>query len=256
MSTVGVALSEIEYLNAVRLMEVEQLLPLLPQHARLLDFGAGTGQQAKFLAGRGFEVVAIDLPASTYAAHRLFPVIDYDGRHIPLADGSIDVIFSSNVLEHVEDLPGIMAEFRRVLKPSGTGIHIMPTPSWRLWTFAAGVGDAAKAAMLLPGEIVRAQVGDRRGAFRQGMRRIARGIVPRGHGTSVEGISELWTFSARHWRRVFERNGFEVMSDRPMQMFYTGNVLFGDKLPWSQRRKLSSVLGSATRMYVVRPAQT
>src|SRR5215212_7221523 len=112
-------------------MEAEQLLPLLPPHARVLDFGAGTGQQAQLLSDHGFDVVAIDLPSSTYADHRLFPVIDYDGQHIPLADGSIDVIFSSNVLEHVEDISVIMREFRRVLRPSGLGIHIMPTPSWR-----------------------------------------------------------------------------------------------------------------------------
>ncbi len=42
-----------------------------------------------------------------------------DARALPLADNSIDVLFSNLCLQWVEDLPAVFAGFRRVLKPDG-----------------------------------------------------------------------------------------------------------------------------------------
>ncbi|MEP6634739.1 MAG: methyltransferase domain-containing protein, partial [Luteimonas sp.] len=42
-----------------------------------------------------------------------------DARALPLADDSIDVLFSNLCLQWVDDLPDVLAGFRRVLKPGG-----------------------------------------------------------------------------------------------------------------------------------------
>ncbi|QDH71494.1 malonyl-ACP O-methyltransferase BioC [Marilutibacter alkalisoli] len=42
-----------------------------------------------------------------------------DARALPLADASVDVLFSNLCLQWVEDLPAVFAGFRRVLKPGG-----------------------------------------------------------------------------------------------------------------------------------------
>src|SRR5262249_25296470 len=84
--------------------ELDKIGSLFPAGARILEIGAGTGKQALELQRRGFEVTAVEIADSNYAAHRVFPIKDYDGRTIPLADASVDVVFSSNVLEHVADL--------------------------------------------------------------------------------------------------------------------------------------------------------
>jgi malonyl-CoA O-methyltransferase len=42
-----------------------------------------------------------------------------DARALPLADASVDVLFSSLCVQWVEDLPALFAGFRRVLKPEG-----------------------------------------------------------------------------------------------------------------------------------------
>lgn len=244
------------YLNELRQIEMEQLLPLLPSGARILEFGAGTGQQARFLADHGFDVIALDLPNSDYAAERLFPIHDYDGRHIPLADQSVDVVFSSNVLEHVEDLPTILGEFRRVTRPNGLGIHIMPTPSWRFWTFVTGPIASLQAAGSLARNLLAPPAGRRWDSIKRNLKTIAGGLLPLGHGTSREGISELWTFSPRAWRRKFERSGFAVVGDRPFGIFYTGNLLFGPRMSVARRESLSHTLGSAARIYEVRTQST
>jgi SAM-dependent methyltransferase len=244
----------VPYLNELRVVEMETLLPYIPAGATVLEFGAGTGQQARFLADRGFDVVAVDLADSTYSEHLVFPVQQYDGEHIPLADHSIDVIFSSNVLEHVENVPAIMSEFRRILRPTGFGIHVMPTPAWRFWTFVSGVANSAVTATHIPDSLIKPPAGKSRGqALKETLRAIAAGLLPLGHGTSPEGISELYTFSRRAWLNTFEKHGFEVVADRPMGLFYTGHMLFGGRMPFSKRGTLSRSLGSATRIYIVKP---
>jgi SAM-dependent methyltransferase len=230
--------------------EMEQLLPLLPVNARILEFGAGTGQQARFLSDRGFDVTAIDLASSNYAAARVFPVQEYDGHHIPLKDNSIDIVFSSNVLEHVANHGEIFAEFRRVLKPGGFALHVLPTPAWRFWTFVTGAVASLGAAAVLPVHLAGAAGNQRRVALLgRGLRRIVSGFIPRGHGTSAEGFSELWTFSRFAWLRKFRRHGFELIEDLPMGLFYTGVMLRGPALSFPTRRALSRTLGSASHLY-------
>jgi ubiquinone/menaquinone biosynthesis C-methylase UbiE len=64
----------------------------------------------------------------------LFRITDFDGRNAPFHDASFDIVFSSNVLEHVPDLVHMHSEIQRVLTPNGYAVHVLPTHSWRLWT--------------------------------------------------------------------------------------------------------------------------
>ena len=88
-----------EHLDALRAAEIDKVVPFVPLGARMLEVWAGTGKQSLELRRRGFDVTAIEIADSSYAAHRVFPIIDYDGITIPLPDASVDVVFSSNVLE-------------------------------------------------------------------------------------------------------------------------------------------------------------
>jgi SAM-dependent methyltransferase len=43
----------------------------------------------------------------------------YDGVHLQLPDASIDLIVSHEVFEHIADVPAVLAELARVLRPGG-----------------------------------------------------------------------------------------------------------------------------------------
>jgi malonyl-CoA O-methyltransferase len=98
---------------------------------RVLDLGCGPGTAAQALQRRWpkAQVLALDLALPMLlesARHeRWHPLrrrvqrICADVRALPLADDSVDVLFSNLCLQWVEDLPGVFAGFRRVLRPGG-----------------------------------------------------------------------------------------------------------------------------------------
>ena len=96
-----------DYVEDLRLLELDRALSGLSGRKRILDLGAGTGWQARRMAERGHDVEAVDVPHGQYTSARIWRVRDYDGRTLPYPDESFDVVFSSNVLEHVEDLPAL-----------------------------------------------------------------------------------------------------------------------------------------------------
>jgi SAM-dependent methyltransferase len=253
------AVLSLDHLDAIRGAELDKIASYFPTGARILEIGAGTGKQALELKRRGFEVTAIEIAGSNYAAHRVFPIKDYDGRTIPLGDASVDVVFSSNVLEHVADLSRMHAEIRRVLAPGGTCIHVLPTHTWRFWTTLTSYLEAisffvSSVPQLVPRSLPCASEMRRLGAawYRTGRHTVGL-CLPRRHGVRGNVVSELWLFHPRRWRRNFQDNGFAVVADGPVGLFYTGEVLLGLGLGLAKRKRLARVLGSSCHFFKVVP---
>lgn len=246
----------VEYLNILRAAEIAAIAPHLPSGARILEIGAGTGLQALELQRRGFDVTAIEVADSAYASARVFPVIDYDGIHIPFGTQRFDAVFSSNALEHVRDLEGLHAEIRRVLKTDGIAIHVLPTHAWRFWSILSSYGNA----LAYTGSAVRRSMPHSRDprslsrAWYQAVRACGAAVLQPRHGERGIGFAELWLFHPRWWRKNFEQNGFVLLDDKPMGLFYTGSMVLGARLSMERRARLAKILGSSCHLYIMRPA--
>jgi SAM-dependent methyltransferase len=206
----------------------------------------------------GHDVLAIDLASSEYAEDRVFPVVDYDGRTFPVPDHSIDCVLSSNVLEHVEDLPQFHREVRRVLRPGGICVHDMPTSTWRLWSTLVVPPDfivrmAPTLRRFRPWPPTADTLRRMKGAAGHVKREAKWHATPRRHGSRGNLLTEQWYFSIPVWKRHFRRSGYELVEVKPMGLLYTGNFLFGTRLSIPTRRRLAKVLGSSCALYVVRP---
>lgn len=243
------------HIEALRRTELELATPFFPPRGSVLEIGAGTGQQAVELTRRGFRVSAVEVVGSVYAGARVFPILDYDGSTLPFPDGAFDVVFSSNVLEHVADLPAMHAEIRRVLKPGGRCVHILPTHAWRFWTTLA----ACPAAILSLWAAVRGLVASPTAkedevlkagyAWRHAAAMTIAALWQQRHGERGNILTELWFFHPRWWRKNFRANGFDLIDERPVGLFYTGHSVLGPRLSMASRKKLARWLGSACHVY-------
>lgn len=244
-----------ETLQSIRAAELRQVLSLLRPRARLLEIGGGDGFQASMLASAGYDVQSIEVESSP-CTH--FEVRVYDGRTIPFGPAEFDCVYSSNVLEHVKDLALMNAEIRRVLKPGGMAIHILPSTAWRFWTnlthypYVLKFALTSKQSIPTHGELASpGGVLKKRGLFGA----IRRALFPGPHGEYPSSLVELYTFSTRRWRRVFRDGGFNVVQVQPGSLFYTGYGLMS-RASITTRRRLAAFLGSATHVYVMTASGT
>jgi len=89
---------------------------------RILDWGCGAGDLVTEGRAAGYDVVGCDFDASGL----YLSAINAEDYRLPYVDRSIDVVISNQVLEHVMDYEGSLAELRRVLKPGGAFLHMFP----------------------------------------------------------------------------------------------------------------------------------
>ncbi|HYZ91823.1 MAG TPA: class I SAM-dependent methyltransferase [Actinomycetota bacterium] len=115
-------------------------LARLAPTSRLLEIGAGTGDDSVFFQQRGLHVVATDLTPQFVARCREKGLDAHvaDVLNLPFEDGSFDAIWTLNCLLHVPtaDMPAVFGEMNRVLRTGGlcyVGVHAGRGPSEGIW---------------------------------------------------------------------------------------------------------------------------
>lgn len=117
---------------------------LIPQlTGKMMDFGCGLKPYEAMFTVDDYVGVDYKGDGPTYSHHKVD--VFYDGHTLPFEGDHFDSIFSSEVFEHVFNLPEIMKELHRVLKPGGLilvscpfafGEHEAPADYARYTSFA------------------------------------------------------------------------------------------------------------------------
>jgi 2-polyprenyl-6-hydroxyphenyl methylase / 3-demethylubiquinone-9 3-methyltransferase len=131
-------------------------LHMNPGGKQALEVGCGGGLVCEEIARLGFHVTGIDpseRSLETAIAHARASGLEirYEraaGESLPYRDGAFDAVFCFDVLEHVRDLPRVVREIARVLKPGGVFCYdtlnrtclsylvaIKIGQDWRRWAF-------------------------------------------------------------------------------------------------------------------------
>ena len=124
--------------------DISEHLEVIRQFAtggRLLDFGASWGYCTWQFQQAGYDAIGYEIshPRTEYGKKMLGVKMVTNTHDLP--DQSIDVIYSSHVLEHMPDPGATLREFRRLLAPQGSLFVFVPNgagePARRLgvkWT--------------------------------------------------------------------------------------------------------------------------
>ncbi len=121
------------------------LLPRwLPSAGVVIEAGCGEGYGAAVLSDAGFQVVAVDYEQSVVDhVRRRYPQVEVMCAgldRLPIAMGRADAVVSLQVIEHLWDLPGFLAESARVLRSGG--VIVVSTPNRP--TFSPGLARGEK----------------------------------------------------------------------------------------------------------------
>jgi 2-polyprenyl-3-methyl-5-hydroxy-6-metoxy-1,4-benzoquinol methylase len=93
-----------------------------PRDGVVLDFGCGNGAYHSYLRQSSLAVVGADVSPEAVKHARQLPyqsVLLIEPGTRPLPDNSATIVFSTEVLEHIEDAEGAIREFNQMLKPDG-----------------------------------------------------------------------------------------------------------------------------------------
>jgi SAM-dependent methyltransferase len=110
---------------------------------RVLDLGCGDGWMCAELAAVGAQPLGVEVAAAAVErARRHHPALEFRlaeiGGELPLEDNAFDVVWASEVIEHVADTARWLSEARRVLRPRGRLLLTTPNHS-RLRLLAEGI---------------------------------------------------------------------------------------------------------------------
>jgi SAM-dependent methyltransferase len=108
----------------------------LPEDAKILEIGCGTGHNLPMLASFGdVDAIEIDESAGKFAAERLgkpigtSPLPELSG----VERGGYDLVAVLDVVEHVEDDVGALKAMASLLKPGGKILITVPAHQW-MWS--------------------------------------------------------------------------------------------------------------------------
>ncbi|MCJ7694951.1 MAG: class I SAM-dependent methyltransferase [Anaerolineaceae bacterium] len=114
-----------------RASQADKIYRILEEHLkenlegkRILEIGCGSGEISVHLSKRsafvwGIEIDPLALFKESYTESSNFALSLSDGRHLPFADESIDIIILPQVYEHIKEQKALISGMFRVLEPGG-----------------------------------------------------------------------------------------------------------------------------------------
>lgn len=132
------------------------VLKVDPRGKTALEVGSGGGYMSEDVARLGFEMTGVDPSGGSVAAAAAHArstglrirYLQGAGESLPFEDSAYDIVLCCDVLEHVRDLPKVISETARVLKPGGVFLYntvnrtfiswlavIKVSQEWRRWAF-------------------------------------------------------------------------------------------------------------------------
>lgn len=213
----------LEYLHQARTREFDFVFGRCPPSlfAKGLELGAGDGYQSRLLSRHVRSLISTDF-AGTPAGHANSPGVEYrrcDAEEVDACfpDGGFDLVYSSNLLEHLPDPARALRGIHRILGDDGTAVHVVPNVFWKVVQLAGFYPDLALRTLRALGARVGPHAAPAEAAAPppptnnpKSPAHQERVLWPTPHGAYRSNLEELHAFSQRRWLREFDASGFAV----------------------------------------------
>lgn len=223
---------------------------------KILEFGCGSCESAEYLSELG-DLVVTDVKKS--ASLCLPPTVEFriaDIYHTDFREGQFDVVLSSQVLEHLEDMEQAFHEMKRISTRDAYYVFSVPTATWLVLSTPAKI---FKKLENLFARMCGVQMRPKEVLSHNGNNHFTRRVRQKwldrfrlgGHGCYPRFCECFKAFRVRNWQMVLELNGFEVITQIPLLTYADSDV------PIIPPNRLLARLGLASSyLFICRKAST
>lgn len=211
------------YLHNLRFKEIQLIKKYLDQnYEKILEIGAGDGYQSQLLKDYCKELYCTEL--NEFRLKKSDPEINYlicDAENLEkyFSPNTFDLIFSSNLFEHLPNPELALRGIKKILKADGLSINIMPNPFFALSIILLHYPNLlitkfeklvnriiSKEKNLVNRHSMENNIKVKRN--NSWLRKLL--ILPKPHGISDSFFAEARRFSKRAWIKLIKKEGFEV----------------------------------------------
>ena len=203
----------------LRDQEISAVFNKVPEETfdEALELGAGDGLQGRLLARYAKRVLCTDL--NDDRLQRVDdPKVAYevcDAEALSYDSGRFDLVYSSNLLEHLPNPAQALSEMSRVLRDDGVMVHIVPNRFWKVLHLVLFYpSQLVSLAEIALSRQRQESIGkaDSRGNNLKGSRPsfMRRNLLPAVHGEYAGHYSEFIGMGGSFWKPLFSGAGLEL----------------------------------------------
>jgi SAM-dependent methyltransferase len=231
------------YYDGLRHREFVAIFAGCPPHVfqTALELGAGHGVQTRLLTQYAASIISTDLNPSILdnrpAPSIQYAICDAEAVAHQFAPAQFDLVFSSNLLEHLPNVETALQGMRQVLRDDGIMVHVMPSPFWKVCHVCCYLpnhaitllekvtepGGLQKLVRKLTGWKDQAATTHRFGNNPKTQRKrrslLHRWLLPKPHGVSEQNFQELYAFSQERWLKAFRSANLHVVKIKKGPVF-------------------------------------
>lgn len=249
----------------LREYEIDKIFGGFPKEhfGKALELGCGSGKDSKHLARYCKKLTALEYNESrlTECNDEKTTFVIGDAQDLSrFSDNKMDLIFSSNLIEHLPNLDKCLAECKRVAKKDGLIIHTVPNRTWKFFHLLLYYPFGIKVVLwrlfsenksMVLSELLGEET-NIDSSLRPVKSSLISNLLPKTHGISKSHIREFMVWAEKRWIAQFERNGLKIVEIIRLPFYFGWGNSFRFILRLGNHLGLSSSTAFVLRKVIAR----
>ena len=236
------------YLHDLRREEANRIFENCPENTfnHTLEIGAGDGFLSQILSRYTENLICTEINEDRLCKNELsnvrYQTLDAEKISEAFAPETFDLVFSSNLLEHLPNADKTLRGIHSILIDNGISIHVLPNRTWKITTVLCYIPNRITLTIdkLMAGRLFKRRPGHKFGHSckakyggnnqkigRKKQSRLTKLFLPPVHGISDNTFREFQAFGEKRWIQRFESAGFDIVATKKMP--FTSGYGFGFK---------------------------